>query len=167
MKLGEMRNNPGARKKRKRIGRGPGSGHGKTSCRGHKGQKSRSGSSLRPGFEGGQMPLIRRLPKRGFRSRKRYHLEAINVARLDIFDEGSRVDMDALVARGVVKKRAAGIKILGKGEIGKKLRVVADAFSASARKMIEDAGGTAEIAEKKRKTKKSVKTGAPGKTAEE
>ncbi len=137
------------RKKRKRVGRGPGSGHGKTSCRGHKGQRSRSGSKIRPGFEGGQMPLIRRTPKRGFRSAYMARLEPVNVERLNVFDEGSCVDIGALVERGIVKKRIDGVKILGKGELKKKLEVVADAFSASARKKIGELKGTARLATSK------------------
>ncbi|MCX6358030.1 MAG: 50S ribosomal protein L15 [Candidatus Aureabacteria bacterium] len=141
MRLDQVRNNPGGRKKTKRIGRGPGSGHGKTSCRGHKGQKARSGASIRPGFEGGQMPLIRRLPKRGFRSQKRNRMEPVNVESLNVFDEGSTVDRAALKARGLIKERDAGIKILGDGALTKRLTVVADAFSSSARKKIEEAKG--------------------------
>lgn len=150
MKLNNLKNNPGARRKPKRVGRGPGSGHGKTSCRGHKGQKSRSGGKTRPGFEGGQMPLVRRMPKRGFRSPKRGRFEVVNVGDLNLFDEGSRVDAEALAARGIVRKRVDGIKILGRGELTKKLEVVADGFSASARKKIEEAKGTVRLPEKKR-----------------
>lgn len=145
MNLGDLRNRPGARRKRKRVGRGPGSGHGKTCGRGEKGQKARSGAKLRPGFEGGQMPLIRRLPKRGFRSPGRVRLETVNVERLNIFDEGSRVDAKLLAERGIVRRRIDGVKILGKGELKKRLEVVADAFSISARKKIEDAKGTVKL----------------------
>jgi len=145
VRLDQVSNNPHARKGRKRIGRGPGSGHGKTSCRGHKGQKARSGASIRPGFEGGQMPLIRRLPKRGFRSPSRLRQGIVNVESLNIFDEGSVVDPRALAARGIVKGCVDGIKILGKGELKKRLEVVAHAFSASARIKIEAAKGAAKI----------------------
>lgn len=158
MNLGSLKNNPGARKKPKRVGRGPGSGHGKTSCRGHKGQKARSGGKTRLGFEGGQMPLIRRMPKRGFRSPKRRLMEEVNVEALNLFDEGSLVDAKTLAERGIIKRRAAGVKILGRGDLGKKLDVVADGFSASARKKIEDAKGTIKIAEKRRKTKTAEDT---------
>ena len=146
MKLHELKNNPGARTSIKRRGRGPGSGHGKTSCRGHKGQKARSGKKLRPGFEGGQMPLIRRIPKRGFRAPRGPRLDAVNVERLNAFDEGSVVDMKALVAHGIVRRLSDGVKILGDGALTKRLEVVADAFSASARKKIEEAKGAARIA---------------------
>jgi large subunit ribosomal protein L15 len=146
VKLHELKNNPGARTSIKRRGRGPGSGHGKTSCRGHKGQKARSGKKLRPGFEGGQMPLIRRIPKRGFRAPRGPRLDAVNVERLNAFDEGSVVDMKALVARGIVRRLSDGVKILGDGALTKRLEVVADAFSASARKKIEEAKGAARIA---------------------
>jgi len=146
VKLHELKNNPGARTSIKRRGRGPGSGHGKTSCRGHKGQKARSGKKLRPGFEGGQMPLIRRIPKRGFRAPRGPRLDAVNVERLNAFDEGSVVDMKAIVARGIVRRLSDGVKILGDGAITKRLEVVADAFSASARKKIEEAKGAARIA---------------------
>jgi len=147
VKLDTLRNNPGARKKRKRLGRGPGSGHGKTSCKGHKGQKARSGGSIRPGFEGGQMPLIRRIPKRGFRSPRRERMETVNVEQLNIFDEGTMVDPQALAARGLIRNRNIGVKILGGGELTKRLEVLADAFSASSRKKIEDAKGTAKVRE--------------------
>ncbi len=146
MRLDQMRNNPHARKGKKRIGRGPGSGHGKTSCRGHKGQKARSGVSIRPGFEGGQMPLIRRLPKRGFRSPSRIRQGIVNVESLNIFEEGSVVDQGAMAAKGIVRGRVDVIKVLGKGELKKRLDVVAHAFSASARTKIEAAKGAARIA---------------------
>jgi large subunit ribosomal protein L15 len=146
VRLHELRNNEGARRGAKRRGRGPGSGHGKTSCRGHKGQKARSGAKIRPGFEGGQMPLIRRIPKRGFRAPRGPRLEAVNVGRLDVFDEGSVVDAKALSARGIVRRSCDGVKILGDGALTKRLEVVADAFSVSARRKIEAAKGTARIA---------------------
>lgn len=145
MRLDQLRNSPGARTGGKRVGRGPGSGHGKTSCRGHKGQKARSGGSIRPGFEGGQMPLIRRLPKRGFRSPRRERIETVNVRDLDRFEDGSIVDLKALAARGLVRARAAGVKVLGGGELTKRLEVAASAFSASAREKIERAKGIARV----------------------
>lgn len=145
MRLDQLRNNPGARKWKKRRGKGTGSGHGKTSCRGHKGQKARSGVSIRPGFEGGQMPLIRRIPKRGFRSHRRERHTTVNVEMLNIFDEGSTVNAALLAERGMVKANNAGVKILGKGDLKKRLEVVADAYSASARKKIEEAKGTATV----------------------
>ncbi|MDD5557568.1 MAG: 50S ribosomal protein L15 [bacterium] len=146
MRLHRLGTNPGARKRRKRVGRGPGSGHGKTSCRGHKGQKARSGGGVRPGFEGGQMPLVRRIPKRGFRGPRRVRPEPVNVGALNRFDEGSVVDRAALRARGLIRKSDAAVKVLGEGELGRRLEVVADAFSASARRKIEGAGGTARLA---------------------
>ncbi|MEJ2745514.1 MAG: 50S ribosomal protein L15 [bacterium] len=146
MRLDQLRNNPSARRRKKRVGRGPGSGHGKTSCRGHKGQKSRSGVSMRPGFEGGQMPLIRRLPKRGFRSPSRIRQGVVNVESLNVFEDGSVVDPKVLTERGILRGRVDVIKILGQGEIKKKIEVVAHAFSASARAKIEAAQGTVRIA---------------------
>jgi len=138
--------NPAGRKVRKRIGRGTGSGHGKTSGRGHKGQKSRSGSSIKPLSEGGQRPLFRRLPKRGFnnaRFRKQY--EIVNVAELSRFEAGDRVEAPALAEAGLIRSKTSSVKILGKGEIDRALTVVAAAFSAAARRKIEEAGGTAEV----------------------
>lgn len=146
MRLHELKNNEGARRPTKRRGRGPGSGHGKTSCRGHKGQKARSGAKIRPGFEGGQMPLIRRIPKRGFRAPRGARLDAVNVGRLEVFEEGSVVDLKALSARGIVRRFSGGVKILGDGALTKRLEVVADSFSASARSKIEAAKGTARVA---------------------
>lgn len=148
MRLDQLRNNPHARKGKKRRGRGPGSGHGKTSCRGHKGQKARSGVSIRPGFEGGQMPLIRRLPKRGFRSPSRIRQVIVNVESLNIFEDGSVVDHKALTERGIVRGRVDVIKVLGQGELKKRIEVVAHAFSTSAKTKIEAAQGTARIAVK-------------------
>ena len=145
MNTGELRNRRGARRRRKRVGRGTGSGHGKTSCRGHKGQKARSGPGLRPGFEGGQMPLLRRIPKRGFRSRRRFRLEQVNVGALGVFEDGSRVDATALAAKGLIRRRSRGVKILGGGTLDKRLEVVADAFSESAKRKIEEAKGSATV----------------------
>ena len=127
-----------------RRGRGHGSGNGKTAGKGHKGQKARSGAP-RPGFEGGQMPLYRRLPKRGFKNRNTKEIVAINVGVLECFDNGATVDVLALVEAGIVKNPRDGVKILGNGELTKKLDVKADAVSASAKEKIEAVGGTAEV----------------------
>jgi large subunit ribosomal protein L15 len=151
LQLSQLSPGKGARKNRKRIGRGNGSGNGKTAGKGHKGQKARSGGGVRPGFEGGQMPLYRRLPKRGFVARKKvfglnqYNL--VNVSVLNQFDDGATVDIAALQEIGYGKKgrNKAGIKILGDGELTKKLNVKANAVSAAARKKIEDAGGSVEL----------------------
>jgi len=133
-----------ARKDRKRVGRGPGSGNGKAAGRGEKGQKSRSGFSRTLGFEGGQMPLVRRLPKRGFTNIFKKEYAIVNVSDLDRFDAGTNVDEAALRKAGLVKGQNHGIKILGDGKISKKLTVNAHKFSASARKQIEAAGGTCQ-----------------------
>lgn len=145
MKLNELKSSPGERKKRKRVGRGPGSGHGKTSCRGHKGQNSRSGGGVRPGFEGGQMPLQRRTPKRGFTNifKKRYAV--LNVRDLNRFDADSVVDPTALKEKGVIKKVYDGVKVLGTGEIKVPLTVRAHKISASATQKIEKAAGKVEV----------------------
>ena len=129
-----------------RKGRGPGSGNGKTSGRGHKGQKARSGAP-RIGFEGGQMPLYRRIPKRGFTNRNSLEIIAINVSALERFENGTEVTPEVLLAEGVISKIADGVKILGNGELTKKLNVKVNAYSASAKEKIENAGGTAEIIE--------------------
>ena len=127
-----------------RKGRGHGSGNGKTAGKGHKGQKARSGAP-RPGFEGGQMPLYRRLPKRGFKNMNRLEIVAINVSDLERFEDGATVDVNALVESGVVKNPRDGVKILGNGELTKKLNVKVSAYSASAKEKIEALGGTAEV----------------------
>ena len=127
-----------------RRGRGHGSGNGKTAGKGHKGQKARSGAP-RPGFEGGQMPLYRRLPKRGFKNRNTLAIEAINVSALEKFDNGVTVTIESLIATGIIKDAMDGVKILGNGELTKKLTVQVNAFSASAKEKIEAAGGTAEV----------------------
>ncbi len=127
-----------------RKGRGHASGNGKTAGKGHKGQKARSGAP-RPGFEGGQMPLFRRLPKRGFKNRNHKEIVALNLEVLDRFEDGDTVDIDALVAAGIVKEVRDGVKILGRGEITKKLNVKVNAFSATAKEKIEAAGGSAEV----------------------
>ena len=126
-----------------RRGRGHGSGNGKTAGKGHKGQKARSGAP-RPGFEGGQMPLYRRIPKRGFKNRNSLEIIAINVSALERFENGTEVTVETLLENGVIKKSADGVKILGNGELTKKLNVKVNAFSASAKEKIEAAGGTAE-----------------------
>ena len=127
-----------------RRGRGHGSGNGKTAGKGHKGQKARSGAP-RAGFEGGQMPLYRRIPKRGFRNRNTMDIVAINVSALEAFDNGAVVDVDALIEKGIVKNPRDGVKILGNGELTKKLSVKVNAYSASAKEKIEALGGTAEV----------------------
>jgi large subunit ribosomal protein L15 len=127
-----------------RRGRGHGSGNGKTAGKGHKGQKARSGAP-RPGFEGGQMPLFRRLPKRGFKNINSKHIVAINVSSLECFDNGAVVDVQALKDNGIIKHEYDGVKILGNGEFTKKLTVKVNAYSASAKEKIEALGGTAEV----------------------
>ena len=128
-----------------RRGRGHGSGNGKTAGKGHKGQKARSGGGVRPGFEGGQMPLYRRLPKRGFTCRNSKEIVGINVSVLDRFEEGSVVSVETLIETGIVKNPRDGVKILGNGELSKKLTVQAHAFTEGAKAKIEAAGGTAEV----------------------
>src|SRR5437867_2035873 len=146
MRLHDLKPRPGAKHRRKRLGQGESSGHGKTSGRGGKGQSARSGSSIRIGFEGGQMPLIRRLPKRGFNNaRHTTRCIPVNLEALNRFDEGGRVDEALLRSLGVVNGRGDGIKILGDGELTKKLTVSAHAFSASARAKIESLGGACEL----------------------
>ncbi len=127
-----------------RRGRGHGSGNGKTAGKGHKGQKARSGAP-RPGFEGGQMPLYRRIPKRGFHNRNTKEIVAINLEVLERFEDGATVSVDTLIETGIVKNPRDGVKILGRGELTKKLNVQANAFSASAKEKIEALGGTAEV----------------------
>ena len=144
MDLNNLKPKKGARHARKRVGRGPGSGHGKTASRGEKGQKSRSGFSRRIGFEGGQMPLVRRLPKRGFTNIFKKDFAIVNVSDLERFDAGTSVDEAALRKAGLVKGRHHGIKILGDGKLSKAMTVKAHRFSQSAREGIAAAGGTAE-----------------------
>ncbi|MGH9403595.1 MAG: 50S ribosomal protein L15 [Terriglobia bacterium] len=143
--IGTIQPPPGAHKRPKRIGFGIGSGHGKTATRGSKGQKSRSGSSIRPGFEGGQMPLQRRLPKRGFTNifKKRYAI--VNLGDLSVFNAGETVSPETLGERGIVKKIGDGLKILGNGELNSPLTISAHLFSKSALEKIKKAGGTAEV----------------------
>ena len=147
MKLHELKPNPGAKHRRKRLGSGESSGLGKTCGRGHKGQKSRSGGGVRPGFEGGQMPLHRRLPKKGFSNvRFRDKIAIVNVSQLnDRFEDGATVNEQALRDAGLLKGRIDGIKVLGNGDLERKLTVVADAVSGSAREKIEKAGGSVEV----------------------
>jgi len=150
MRLHNLKPRPGAKHRTKRLGQGESSGRGKTAGRGGKGQTARSGSSIRIGFEGGQMPLIRRIPKRGFNNaRFTTHYAAVNVGELNKFDDGAKVDETALRAIGLANGKSAGVKILGEGELTKKLSVTASAFSASAKAKIEAKGGKAEIIARK------------------
>lgn len=146
MKLHELSPAEGSKKAVKRIGRGPASGQGKTAGKGHKGQKARAGRGMRPGFEGGQMPLQRRIPKRGFNNIFAKEIAAVSVSALDkAFEDGAVVDVNALIEKGLVKKALDGVKILGNGEISKKLTVKVNAYSDSAKQKIEAAGGKAEV----------------------
>lgn len=145
MKLYELSPAEGSVKSGYRKGRGPGSGNGKTAGKGHKGQNARSGGGVRPGFEGGQFPLYRQLPKRGFKNRFAKVYAIVNVADLDRFNDGDTVDLSALCECGLVGKELNGLKILGNGEITKKLTVKAKIFSAAAKEKIEAAGGKAEV----------------------
>lgn len=145
MKLHELTTTPGSRKNRKRIGRGHGSGWGKTAGKGHKGQLARSGGGSALGFEGGQTPLYIRLPKRGFHNINRKEYTIVNLDTLNLFEDGSEVTLDILLDAGLVKKRNAGLKVLGQGNLEKKLVVKATKFSKSAQQAIENAGGKAEV----------------------
>jgi large subunit ribosomal protein L15 len=144
MKLHELKPAPGARRSRKRVGRGPGSGLGKTSARGEKGQRSRSGYSMRPSFEGGQMPLVRRLPKRGFTPPFREPYRTVNVGQLNGLEAGAVVTPESLEQAGLVRRGGERVKLLGDGELKVALTVRVHAFSATARERIEAAGGKAE-----------------------
>lgn len=145
MKLHELSPAPGSSKEAFRKGRGAGSGNGKTAGKGHKGQKARSSGGVRPGFEGGQMPLQRRVPKRGFVNIFATKYATINVSDLEKFEDGAVVDAQALLESGLIKKTLGGVKVLGNGELTKKLTVNCAAFSASAKEKIEKAGGKAEV----------------------
>ena len=145
MKLESLSPAEGSTREVKRIGRGHGSGNGKTAGKGHKGQKARAGHGQRPGFEGGQMPLQRRIPKRGFNNIFRVEYATVNVSQLNVFENGSVVDAEALREAGLVKKILGGVKILGNGELERKLTVQAAAFSKSAEEKINAAGGKAEV----------------------
>ncbi len=145
MQIHELAPVEGSTKEAKRKGRGIGSGNGKTGGRGHKGQKARSGGGVRPGFEGGQMPLARRVPKRGFTNIFAVRYAFVNVSALDVFEDGAVVDATALQEKGLINKLYDGVKILGNGEISKKLTVKATKFSKSAAEKIEAAGGKAEV----------------------
>jgi large subunit ribosomal protein L15 len=145
MKLDELKPASGSNKKRKRVGRGDGSGHGKTSGRGHKGQGARSGGNTKPGFEGGQMPLQRRLPKRGFHNPFRVELAIVNLGQLNKLPTGSEVTPENLAEHGLVNGKNRRVKILGEGSLSKALIVKAHGFSASAKEKIEAAGGKVEL----------------------
>ena len=145
MQLHELETDPGARTDRKRLGRGRASGKGKTSGKGHKGQMARKGHKHKDGFEGGQMPLIRRIPKRGFKNINRVVFAPVNVAALERYEDGTEVTPEVLRASGLVNGPADGIKILGSGELSRKLTVTATAFSEAARRKIEAAGGTCKV----------------------
>lgn len=146
MKLHELSPADGSKKAVKRIGRGVGSGQGKTAGKGHKGQKARAGRGMRPGFEGGQMPLQRRVPKRGFNNIFAKEIAIVNVSALEkVFDDGATVDIEALKKSGLVKNELDGVKVLGNGDISKKLTVKVNAYSETAKQKIEAAGGKAEV----------------------
>ncbi|MBM4146764.1 MAG: 50S ribosomal protein L15 [Nitrospira sp.] len=145
MKIEDLKPAPGSRKKNKRVGRGIGSGHGKTSCKGHKGQKARSGGTKGPGFEGGQMPLQRRLPKRGFKNRFAIEYAIINLKDIGKIQDADIITPEILVEKGIIKDLKNGIKVLGNGDIQRPLTIKADAFSASAISKISAAGGKAEV----------------------
>lgn len=145
MKLHELKPAEGSRKERKRLGRGIGSGQGKTAGKGHKGQNARSGGGVRLGFEGGQTPLFRRLPKRGFTNINRKEYAVVNLDALNVFEEGTEVTPELLIETGLVKKELAGVKVLAKGSLNKKLTVKAHKFSSAAEEAIKAAGGQTEV----------------------
>ena len=145
MKIHELSPAEGSRHKKKRVGRGPGSGHGKTSCRGQKGQNSRSGGGVSPGFEGGQMPLQRRLPKRGFKNPFKKEYSIINIGDLSVFDANSNLDAESLLAAGLIKNVTDGIKLLGEGAISNPLKIRVNKVSRSALEKIKSAGGEVEL----------------------
>ena len=144
MKLNELSPAVGSAKDAYRRGRGPGSGNGKTAGKGHKGQNARSGGGVRPGFEGGQLPLYRKLPKRGFKNRFAVNYAIVNVSALNVFEDGAVVDLAALMEKRIVREALDGLKVLGNGELTKKLTVKATVFSATAKEKIEAAGGKIE-----------------------
>jgi len=144
MELNSLKPSLGSTKNRKRIGRGTGSGHGKTATKGHKGQKARSGGSIKAGFEGGQMPLQRRLPKRGFTPLDRVEYSLVNLSQLEVFEAGSVVDAVALVEIGLIKSTRNAVKVLANGELTKSLKIVAHKFSQAAKNKIISVGGTVE-----------------------
>ena len=144
MKLNELKPAAGSAKDAWRKGRGAGSGNGKTAGKGHKGQNARSGGGVRPGFEGGQLPLYRKLPKRGFKNRFAVNYAIVNVSDLNVFENGAVVDLEALLAKKIIRKSLDGLKVLGNGELTKKLTVKAAVFSATAKEKITAAGGQAE-----------------------
>jgi large subunit ribosomal protein L15 len=143
--LAHLQPAPGSRKKRKRVGRGDGSGHGKTACRGNKGQGARSGGGTPPGFEGGQMPLKRRIPKRGFHNPFKKSAALVNLGQLEVFDSGSDVTPELLAERGLIRRKDERFKVLADGALSKRLTVKAHAFSSKAKEKIEAAGGKAEV----------------------
>ena len=145
MKLHELQVVEGARHSRKRVGRGTGSGHGKTACKGHKGQNARSGGGVRPGFEGGQTPLFKRLPKRGFTNVNHKEYAVVNVEDLNVFENGAVVTIENLQEKGLVKKVYDGVKVLGNGKLDKNLTVKANKFSKTAEAAITSAGGKIEV----------------------
>ncbi len=145
MRIHDLSPQEGARKNRKRVGRGVGSGHGRTSCRGHKGQKARSGGTIVPGFEGGQMPLQRRLPKRGFTNIFREEAAVVNLKDLNRFESSAVVDLEALKSVGLVRKAEGAVKVLGQGTLDRPLTVKVNRISKSAREKIESAGGKVEL----------------------
>jgi large subunit ribosomal protein L15 len=145
VKLEELKSPPGANKRVKRVGRGPGSGHGKTSTRGHKGQKARSGGGVRPGFEGGQMPLQRRIPKRGFTNIFKKEYAIVNIRDLNSFENGSEINPEVLLNAGLINSTKDGVKILGDGELEKKLTVRAHKISRQAEEKITARGGRVEV----------------------
>jgi large subunit ribosomal protein L15 len=155
MKLGELKPPTGAHKKRKRIGCGTGSGHGKTACKGHKGQRARSGTATYAWFEGGQMPLQRRVPKRGFHNLFKTNYQIVNVRDLARFDANTDVDAKGLVAAGLIKRADGKVKLLGAGEIDRPLKITVNACTKSARELVEKAGGQIQVTDKpKTKSKK-------------
>ncbi|MGE5390420.1 MAG: 50S ribosomal protein L15 [Deltaproteobacteria bacterium] len=145
MKLNELKAPPGTNKRVKRVGRGPGSGHGKTSTRGHKGQKARSGGGVRPGFEGGQMPLQRRLPKRGFTNIFKKEYAIVNVKDLNVFENGSEITPEVLLEAGVISKILSGVKLLGDGDLQKKLTLKVHKVSGQAEEKVKAQGGRVEV----------------------